>query len=80
VIERVIASVAEEGGKNIVDDFNERTVLLESGLDSLDFAIVVARLEQELQTDPFSKLSEPVYPRTFQDLVDVYEQDFQNAK
>ena len=48
------------------------TVLLESGLDSLGFAIVVARLEEELGYDPFVIAREPIYPRTVDDFVDIY--------
>lgn len=49
------------------------TVLLQSGLDSLGFAILVARLEEELGYDPFLLMSEPVYPRTFGEFLDLYE-------
>ncbi|MEO1528339.1 MAG: acyl carrier protein [Planctomycetota bacterium] len=72
-IETVIRQVADESGKDLAADFGEETVLLESGLDSLDFAIVVARLEQELEFDPFSADSNPWYPRTYADLVRAYE-------
>ncbi|QDV42293.1 hypothetical protein Enr13x_21380 [Stieleria neptunia] len=65
-------AVADEGGKELTTGFNENTALLESGLDSLDFAIVVARLERELGFDPFSQSDQPIYPHTFQDLIDVY--------
>ncbi|MBV9997411.1 MAG: hypothetical protein JO127_19590 [Caulobacteraceae bacterium] len=47
--------------------------LLESGLDSLCFAIIVAILEDELGFDPFS-LSEDVYfPVTVGDFIRFYE-------
>lgn len=48
------------------------TVLLESGLDSLGFAILVSRLEDELGYDPFSESDEPYYPQTFGDFVRFY--------
>lgn len=72
-IENVIRQVADDGGKSLIDDFDDRTVLLESGLDSLDFAIIVARLEQQLDADPFSAMSTPVYPRTLAEFVAVYD-------
>jgi len=51
----------------------DETVLLESsGLDSLGFAILVTRLEEELGYDPFTLSSEAYYPRTFGDFVDFY--------
>jgi len=60
------------GAKDIglVDD----TVLLESGLDSLGFAILVTRLEQVFGCDPFTMVETPVYPRTFKEFVGFYEQ------
>jgi hypothetical protein len=48
-------------------------VLLDSGLDSLCFAIIVATLEDELGFDPFT-LSEDVYfPVTLGDFVRFYD-------
>ena len=49
-------------------------VLLESGLDSLGFAILVALLEEELDFDPFQEMENAVYPTTFGDFVAIYEQ------
>jgi hypothetical protein len=65
--------VASESNKEIAADFGEQSILLQSGLDSLDFAIVVARLEEELNADPFSVMDEPVYPQTLGDFIAVYE-------
>jgi hypothetical protein len=48
-------------------------VLLESGLDSLCFAIIVAGLEDDLGTDPFSELEDVYFPVTFGDWVRLYE-------
>lgn len=48
-------------------------VLLESGVDSLGFAILVARLEEELGFDPFSDSEEAYYPKTFGDFVTFYQ-------
>jgi hypothetical protein len=49
------------------------TILLESGLDSLGYAIVVTMLDEELGYDPFFEMQEPVYPVTLKEFVDVYE-------
>ncbi|MBO6576979.1 MAG: acyl carrier protein [Rhodothermales bacterium] len=49
------------------------TVLLETGLDSLGFAILVTRLEDELGYDPFTLSAEPFYPQTFGEFVDFYQ-------
>jgi acyl carrier protein len=48
-------------------------VLLESGLDSLCFAIIVARLEDELGIDPFSAAEDVYFPVTLGDFVKFYE-------
>lgn len=50
----------------------DETVLLESGLDSLGFAILVARLEEQLGYDPFVMMDVPVYPRTLGEFVEIY--------
>jgi acyl carrier protein len=47
--------------------------LTESGLDSLCFAILVARLEDELGVDPFSDDEDGAFPQTFGDLVGFYD-------
>ncbi|WP_050527612.1 acyl carrier protein [Pseudorhodobacter aquimaris] len=49
------------------------TVLLDTGLDSLGFAIVVTRLEEELGYDPFSISEDAYYPQTFGEFVEFYE-------
>lgn len=51
----------------------EDRALLDSGLDSLGFAIVVARLEDELGVDPFSATTDVIFPVTFGDFVKLYE-------
>ena len=48
-------------------------VLLESGLDSLCFAIIVARLEDELGVDPFTASEDVYFPVTLGDFVKFYE-------
>lgn len=58
----------------LINVLEDDTILLESGLDSLGFAILVARLEEELNYDPFSIMEEPVYPTTFKAFLDVYAQ------
>jgi hypothetical protein len=51
----------------------DETVLLESGLDSLGFAILVARLEEELGYDPFVLMDVPIYPRTLSEFIQIYQ-------
>lgn len=47
--------------------------LLESGLDSLSFALIVARLEDTLGFDPFEASEAVKFPVTFGDFVELYE-------
>ena len=51
----------------------DELVLLESGLDSLGFAILVARLEDALGFDPFSSSEDFSFPVTLGDFIRVYE-------
>jgi acyl carrier protein len=53
----------------ITDDMK----LVESGLDSLSFAIIVARLEDSLGIDPFNTTDAVEFPVTFGDFVRLYE-------
>ena len=48
--------------------------LLETGLDSLCFAIIVARLEDLLSVDPFSTEDEIDFPVTVGEFIRLYEQ------
>ena len=52
---------------------HDETVLLDTGLDSLGFAIIVTRLEEELGYDPFSVSNETFYPQTFKEFVQFYD-------
>jgi len=47
--------------------------LVQSGLDSLSFAIIVARLEDSLGIDPFNAAETVEFPVTFGDFVRLYE-------
>lgn len=71
-IRKLFHETLQARGHTLPVDLRPETVLLESGLDSLGFAILVSKLEQELKYDPFAVMSEPVYPRTYQEFVEVY--------
>lgn len=64
--------VAQEQDKPLVA-LTPDTVLLESGLDSLCFAIIVARLEDELGVDPFTASEDVYFPVTLGDFIKFYE-------
>jgi len=53
--------------------------LMDSGLDSLAFAIVVARLEDELGIDPFNASEDAQFPVTFGDFIQMYEKMYENV-
>jgi acyl carrier protein len=71
-ITKAIQETADLRGTEVVV-LEDETVLLESGLDSLGFAILVARLEEELGYDPFVLMDVPVYPRTMSEFVEIYQ-------
>ena len=52
---------------------DEDSILLECGIDSLGFAIVVTKLEAILGYDPFTISSDPYYPQTFGEFVKFYD-------
>jgi acyl carrier protein len=64
--------IAREHGK-ILAPLRDDLVLLDSGLDSLGFAVLVARLEDRLGIDPFTASEDAMFPVTFGDFVKVYE-------
>lgn len=74
IIEKTFFDVLEQtDSKLLVEKLNNEVVLLESGLDSLGFAILVATLEDELDYDPFSMMENAVYPSTYGEFVDIYK-------
>jgi acyl carrier protein len=64
--------VAKEQDKQLASPSDD-LVLMESGLDSLCFAIIVARLEDALGFDPFSDAEEVYFPVTLGDFIKFYE-------
>ncbi len=60
--------------KQTLGRLEDSTSLLELGLDSLGFAILVARLEEVLGVDPFTMSDDVAVPVTLGDLADLYEQ------
>jgi acyl carrier protein len=64
--------VAQEQGRRIAA-LTDDLALLDSGLDSLCFAIIVVRLELSLGVDPFSTDEDIRFPVTFGDFVRCYE-------
>ena len=70
-IESLFEQVAAEQQRTLAtltDDIR----LIDCGLDSLSFAIIVARLEDRLGVDPFSSAETTDFPVTFGDFVRLY--------
>jgi hypothetical protein len=67
-----IEKVAEEQNVRLAP-LKDELILLDSGLDSLCFAILVARLEDTLGVDPFSASDNVSFPVTLGDFVKAYE-------
>ena len=64
--------VAEEQGKQLAP-LSDELPLLNLGLDSLSFAIVVTRLETVLGVDPFGESEEASFPVNVGDFIRFYE-------
>lgn len=71
IVTREVIALLDEGGiprPNLHDE----VVLLDTGLDSLGFAVLVTRLEDSLGFDPFAEMEEPAYPQTLGELTTIY--------
>jgi acyl carrier protein len=68
----IFKQVAQEQKRTLVP-ISDDLKLLESGLDSLSFAIIVAKLEDEIGFDPFNSDELVEFPVTFADFVRLYE-------
>jgi acyl carrier protein len=64
--------VAREQDRRLAP-LTDQMELLNSGLDSLCFAIIVTRLESSLGIDPFSTSEDARFPVTLGDFINFYE-------
>ncbi|UUE10642.1 acyl carrier protein [Dickeya zeae] len=73
--EKIIETIKETAASRNAEivSLQDDTVLLNSGLDSLGFAILVAKLEDELGYDPFVIMDTPVYPQTLREFIEIYQ-------
>lgn len=71
-IAALFAEVAQEQNK-VLAPLSDALGLLDTGLDSLCFAIIVARLEDRLGVDPFGTEEEIDFPVTVGDFIRLYE-------
>jgi acyl carrier protein len=72
IILQHIREIADKAGNPIVP-LTDHVPLLDSGLDSLGLAILVARLEEAFGFDPFSESTDISYPVTLGDFITLYE-------
>ena len=69
---------AENKPINEMPELDDNLVLLESGLDSLGFAVLVVKLEEKLNFDPFILSDTPYYPQTLGDFIKFYKDNQSN--
>ena len=67
---RQVASEQKRKLATLTDNLN----LVDSGLDSLSFALIVVRLEEALGFDPFDTAEDIKFPVTFGQFVALYDQ------
>jgi hypothetical protein len=67
-----ITEIAEQQGKQLAP-LTDDLPLMESGLDSLCIAVLVASLEDEIGQDPFDGDGPVAFPVTLGDFIGMYE-------
>ncbi|MGE5158279.1 MAG: acyl carrier protein [Gemmatimonas sp.] len=72
IIFAAMRQIAEEQ-KVTLPPLDDDLSLHETGFDSLAFAILVARLEDDLGIDPFTMAEDAAFPLTIGDFVRAYE-------
>lgn len=73
VIIAQLIEVFHEEGIAPPDTVANDMVLLDSGLDSLGFAVLVTKLSDRLGFDPFVESDVPAYPATLAEFVAIYD-------
>lgn len=71
IVEEIERVAAEQ--RRVLAPLADHLALTESGLDSLCFAILVARLETRIGGDPFTASDDVTIPVTLGDLIALYE-------
>jgi len=72
---RIISAMQQVAAEQrvVLPPLEDNLSLHETGFDSLAFAILVARLEDDLGTDPFTMAADASFPLTIGDFVRAYE-------
>jgi len=71
-IKTIMKQIARDHKVNL-PPLDDSLVLHESGFDSLCFAVLVARLEDEVGIDPFTMSDDVYFPVTLGDFIKAYE-------
>ncbi|HAB36529.1 MAG TPA: acyl carrier protein [Rhodobacteraceae bacterium] len=72
IVEREFLGALAQSGVDVEGEISAEIRLLDSGLDSLGFAILVTTLEDRLGYDPFTLMEEAVYPQTYGEFMNIY--------
>jgi acyl carrier protein len=80
IIIEEISAVLKEAGKEMPET-NDSTALSRGGLglDSMDLAVLVVRLEQRLHCDPFNSAALERFPTTLGEFAKLYEETAKTA-
>jgi acyl carrier protein len=72
---RIISAMRQiaEEQRVVLPPLDDELSLHETGFDSLGFAILVARLEDDLGIDPFTISEDVTFPLTVGDFIKAYE-------
>jgi acyl carrier protein len=72
---RIVSAMQQIAGEQKVTlpPLEDDLSLHETGFDSLGFAVLVARLEDDLGVDPFTMSEDATFPLTVGDFVKAYE-------
>lgn len=73
VVKDAMEQVAQLSDCELIQPIENSTLLLQSGLDSLGYAMLVAQLEEDLGFDPFTEMAITTYPNTFEEFVKIYQ-------
>jgi len=73
----IIEEVATEQGKSLA--LSDELGLIDTGLDSLCLAIIVARLEDRLGFDPYATADDTRFPTTVGEFIKFYEAASRNV-
>lgn len=73
IVVEVLKKVFSQEGLPLPEDWDDSLILLDLGLDSLGFAIVVTVLEEKLGWDPFTLSETAFYPKTLGEFVEFYK-------